>query len=690
MTFLSPIAGLIAAGLALPAVVALYFLKLRRRPLRVSSTLLWERALLDLEVNVPFRWLRLSWPLVLQVLAAALLAGAIGRPTVRNLGGAGDAGRVLVLIDRSASMSALDGPAGADALPTSRLDEARRAAGALIEGFRRAGESPEVTVAAFAARAVVQAAPTSNLRLARESLDAIRPSDQAARLDAAADLLTAFAGDAASHPDAPPAVVHVFTDGCNDPLDHPLVIPGLSIITHRVAPAPATDPPRAPNSGIVALSARRDYDDPATVRLLVRILADDPASPRSALQVLLDGVPIGSASIETRPAPGLPGASEATSTFALPITRGGVLTAMLPSGDPLRADDAASLVLSPPVAARVVVIGPGSPDDRDAGVNPLIRSCLRAMNLDRVEFLTRADAEARYSTPGAARPDLFIFDRVRPPGLLPVPSITFGAPLPIPGLRIEPAPQPGPTRIVSWRRTHPLLRGVPLEAVVADEPSIIALDANAAGGAPPGFEPLAEGFDGPLFALVEHLGVRRIVIGFDLGKSNWGPTASFPVFLAGAVDFLTLRAEGQSGRALTTSDPLTLRPAPGSTRVIARAIGIDDAVLAAPVLPDAPTVLGFPERAAVYRCEGTVPEDSIAAVNLLAPPESLLTLDPQVLQRDPLAAFPIAGAPGAGERPSLEPARGEVWHYFVALALLLLTLEWFLVAWRMRVPTPAM
>ncbi|MFY7874007.1 MAG: dihydroxy-acid dehydratase, partial [Pirellula sp.] len=56
---------------ALPLLLALYLLKLRRRPLRVVSTLFWPRASEDAQVNVPLRWLRPSWLLLLHLLALA-------------------------------------------------------------------------------------------------------------------------------------------------------------------------------------------------------------------------------------------------------------------------------------------------------------------------------------------------------------------------------------------------------------------------------------------------------------------------------------------------------------------------------------------------------------------------------------------------------------------------------------------
>ena len=84
MNFLSPTSIAIAAGLTIPPLVALYFLKLKRTVHVVPSTLLWKKAIEDLHVNSPFQRLRASLLLLLQLLV--LLAGvfALGKPMLQT------------------------------------------------------------------------------------------------------------------------------------------------------------------------------------------------------------------------------------------------------------------------------------------------------------------------------------------------------------------------------------------------------------------------------------------------------------------------------------------------------------------------------------------------------------------------------------------------------------------------------
>src|SRR3954466_11203804 len=70
-------------------IIALYFLKLRRRPVEVPSTLLWRRCLEDLHVNSLFQRLRKNLLLFLQLLVALLAMLALLGPRVQGTTGQG-------------------------------------------------------------------------------------------------------------------------------------------------------------------------------------------------------------------------------------------------------------------------------------------------------------------------------------------------------------------------------------------------------------------------------------------------------------------------------------------------------------------------------------------------------------------------------------------------------------------------
>src|ERR1043165_2767329 len=127
--------ALLAAAIAIPALLVLYFLKLRRREMPVSSTILWKKAIQDLQVNAPFQKLRKNLLLLLQLLILLFLLLALSRPVTHFTPGAGKGS--VILIDRSASMGAKD----PDLKGKTRLDEAKRRARDLVETLDRHAQS---------------------------------------------------------------------------------------------------------------------------------------------------------------------------------------------------------------------------------------------------------------------------------------------------------------------------------------------------------------------------------------------------------------------------------------------------------------------------------------------------------------------------------------------------------------------
>ncbi|MFT3684940.1 MAG: BatA and WFA domain-containing protein [Phycisphaerales bacterium] len=130
MTLLQPWAAAVAGGVGLVFLSLLYVLKLRRRVVRVGSTLLWEQALAEVEVNTPWRRFRPDWLFLVQALAIACLALAIGRPAI---GMNASQRRVVVVIDRSASMGAVDRDSEGEG---TRLERAKKLATEMVENLR--------------------------------------------------------------------------------------------------------------------------------------------------------------------------------------------------------------------------------------------------------------------------------------------------------------------------------------------------------------------------------------------------------------------------------------------------------------------------------------------------------------------------------------------------------------------------
>lgn len=671
LTFLTPLAGVIAAGVALPLLLALYFLKLRRRTVRISTILLWSQAVQDLQVNAPFRMIRPSWLLLLHLLILGCFVLAVARPAIDAPTSA--AQRVIIVIDRSASMSALD--AAEQGLPAaSRLGAAKREAAELVGRLLGIGGGrTRIMLITFADQAQTLVNYTRDAGQLRDAINAIEPTDQPGRLDAALKVVDAFAaqGDEDSTPD-PPRVI-LLSDGSLDrPGDGPAH--GLDRVAFQfVRVGPDAEAPRD-NIGIVALSARRDYDEPAVVRVFVRLLSTLAEPVTLALRCELDAEVVASAAVTVPAAADASGGiGELTHSFELSNERGGVVRVVVPRADALRADNAAALVLPPLRGLRITVVRPAGALTT-AGAQ--LARALQSLDPIELRILTPADLPAdpatRWALPGT---DLVVFDGVRPDALPNAPSLSFGATVPLPGLAIDREAGRRTGGFTYWVRTHPVMRYVSLGSVVLDRPmALTAPESGPEDGPAARFSVLASGSGGPLVVLAEQGLMRRLVVGVDLVETNWWRDPSFPVFIANAADYLTLRGEQASGIAVTTTQPVSLPlPGPASQGTL---VGPGGFVRTAVRGADGTASFGTLPLAGLYRLREAGDDPAgVLAVNLMDESES------RIRSSD---AVRIAGesvtASGVG---GLVPR--EIWEWFVLAGVVLLGVEWALFAWRMRV-----
>src|SRR3954451_10349462 len=173
--------GLLA--LVPPAIVALYFLKLKRQPLEVPSTYLWKRSIEDLHVNSLWQRLRQNLLLFLQLLLIALAMFALMRPGWQGTKLDGD--RFIFLVDNSASMSATD---VADV--KNRLEEAKKLVGGMIDQM---SSGMTAMIISFADTPQVVQEFTDNRRLLREQLAIVETTVRGTDLRGALELADGLA-----------------------------------------------------------------------------------------------------------------------------------------------------------------------------------------------------------------------------------------------------------------------------------------------------------------------------------------------------------------------------------------------------------------------------------------------------------------------------------------------------------------
>ncbi len=647
MTFLAPVAGLVALGLGLPALLAFYLLRLRRRPVRVSSTMFWEQATQDLQVNVPLRWLRPSWLLLLHVLILLLLVGALGRPAIES--DAPARSRVFVVMDRTASMSAADMPGG-----QTRFEAGVARAREMVREALSGLDAPSVSLISLAREARVVTPPTRVRGEIDVALEMLTPTDQPGRLEPALRLIESMLErETAEGEEGTPALVILISDG-GCAAGGALSLAGADLRFERVAPETS-----AGNLGVTALGVSRDLNDPALVRLFFEVQSTLPERVATTLDL-----EVGGRVALSRPVV-LAGASEEARTGAvtaeLPLPAGGLVRARLAREDALASDNAVQLRVSAPSRPSVLLVAPDGAADR------FLRRVLEEMDLAQLRIVAPEDYD-RFLSAGLSGFDLVVLDRAgrAPEG---VPTLSFG--VPTPGLRVQ--EQTSSTqRVVSWTRSDPVLRDVTLDTLLVGAHGALAPDPGVSDVRR---EALVTGTRGALVWRVERLGVERIAVAFGIEDSNWGLQLSLPLFIANAVETLTGRTPENDAAWFSTVEPARVRL--GGTGGSVRLSGPVEREAPVPGSrpAGAPVELGVLERVGVYeaRLGG---ERAEVCVNLLDARESRIEAP---------ASIEVGGGrvtpAGVGDAPTPR----EIWHWFVLAASVLLVLEWSVYAWRMRV-----
>ncbi len=656
--FLDPAAGIVAGAIAGPTLIALYLLRLRRRPVRISSTLLWERAAEDLQANVPLRWLRASLLLLLQLIALTLLVLALARPAVS----AEDtpSGRIVLLIDRSASMSATDVKNSAGRT-VSRLDLAVERADQILREMplgARSGNASTAMVVSFAARPQILA-PMSNDRASlRRALRDITPTDQPADLEAALRLARSFLMPSEEAAGATQGTIILCTD--HDP--------GADAGAARVeilAPPSGQD---RDNIAIVALNARRDSDTPSTVHIFARLINTSREAREAPVVLRINGLHAGSKLVSLPPAADEPGEQGVAFDTALPGP--GTIEVEITRSDSLAADNAAAAVIRAPGGVSALIVAPaGRPAEA-------ITQALAALGARNARIMTPSQFEAAMGERQLGGADVVIFDAVEPAGTPPLPTLSLGAGLPSLGVRVASGDNPDrASRFATWARHHPVLQHVAMDSVIFPGLGRIEADEETLQQRAIRATPLAFGPAGPTITLLD-ASPRRIVVGFPLERSSWWIEPGFAVFLSNAMEYLTGLGAEAAARTWTTGSPTVVRATGAATRV--RADG--PIVVEAPVIgvgqSGASASLGAIERAGIYRVDGADADDAILAVNLTNADESGLR------GRRGNGATDVG--PGVGTAGSVREATRELWMWFVLAGAVMLTAEWWLYAWRMR------
>ncbi len=671
MNFLSP-TSLFLFGLAIP-IVALYILKLRRRREPVSTLMFWEELFRERQTTSLFQRLKHLLSLLLQLLFLALLVLAVARPQFAFL--TKSARQLVLMIDRSASMNAVEGSDG-----LTRLESAKRSALQTVDRLRF---MDEMTVISSHKRPIIHSPFTNHQKSLREAINAIQPTDIGTNLEAAIDLAYAVAQTKPN----PEVVILSDFQSVSEAL--------LAKLNSKIEQSESTEEPNQKikhhlirvgeannNIGITQFRVRKSLVNPFDYETLLRIINTSAEEKQFNVELyfkedLFDVRPYTLAPGESR--------SEIFSNFTF---EGGKLRAVLDIEDALSTDNVAYAALPKRERVSVLLVTEENPFlekalavDEQLNLSVVTPTVYASNAFQRNESTYRVVIFDRYSPPTLGDGNyMFIY----PPATASVLETSgtelkwdIGASLETP-------------IITDWERTHPILRHVHLENVQIGEAYQIT--------PPPTAQVIARSFESPVL-FVDVAPNRKIVFAaIDILQSDLPLRIAFPVIIANTIQWFQ-QGSGIQEYYLHTGEVLQQRIAslteadlPQDVPRSVTITGPGNETWEVPVERNE-VLFSQTQRAGFYEVkfegsslrkvaaptgeadsalEATAPAEdnngTLWAVNLADETESHIGTDPRIE-----SLLEISGLPSGAALLHYPP-----WVYFVFVAVILSSVEWFL------------
>ena len=524
-----------------PAILALYFLKLKREPVEVPSTFLWHKTIEDLHVNSLWQRLRRSLLLLLQLLIVALIILALLNPTWQGQQLSGN--RYIFLIDNSASMSATD-------VEPTRLESAKRQSADLIEQMRPGSAA---MIISFCDVARVEQNFTTNRRELLRRLAAIKPTARSTEIREALLFAAGLANPGRTSTDAGDvqiaealaADLYILSDGKMPAVDD-FDLGNLQPTFISIGEASAS------NVAIAAFKTRRKERDLDQLEAFARLHNYGPRDEEVVVELWKDDHLIDAS--EESLAPG----ESAGVVFPLEQLEEGVLELRAGTNDDLALDDVAWATINPPRVAQVLLVTPGNPPLEFSLTTKLAQRVADVM-IETPAYL-RSDVYRKAAASGAY--DLVIFDRCAPKSMPLANTLFIGTLPPLDQWQAE--KQVDVPVIIDTAQSHPIMQLIEMGDVDIVEGRPLKV--------PPGGTVLIETQAGPMLVIAPREEFEDAVLGFRLVDddgidTNWPLRLSFPVFVMNVLNYFGSSHQGRFGDQARPGEPFTLEGPPGAKQL---------------------------------------------------------------------------------------------------------------------------
>lgn len=614
MNFLAPAAAGFVA-LSIP-IVLMYMLRLRRTELAISSNFLWQHLVHDREANAPWQKLKWNWLMLLQLLILLALVLAMMRPFLTVDTPA--SGRVVLLLDASASMNATD-------VESNRFEQAQNAA---LDVVDRLGEGDNMTVIRVGEVPEVLISASADKTFLRNAIQDASVGEGQADWGAAMTLAAA-GGHGADNLN----VVLVSDGGIGGVFPE---IPGqLSLL------------PIGESGQNAAISALASRDIPGEgQQLFAQITNYGDQDMEVILSLTLDDTLF---------------SAERYSVAA--GQRADVVVNDLPAFSTIQAS--LSLPSSSTIPDYLATDNRAYGVGANAGATSVLLVTPRNLFLSQI-FASMPGATFTTVTPDQGMPittyDVYIFDGWLPPEL-PAGDIFFiNPPASFPELfsvtgRVEDINLSAVTRTLP---NHPLTQYLDFGAVNIRQFGIIS-----------GFEtwgqPLVEAEGGPLLIGGEYNNQQVAILTFALQDSDLPLQIAFPILISNLMGWYTPPRALVNTENLLPGQAVIIRPLRGDNVRVITPNG-EEEVLEQLESPD--LIFGNTRQKGIYQVEiregDQVLNTEYFAINLFDAQESTITPQDTV----------TVGTLTLTETVSNERGQLELWQYLAALGLLILLIEW--------------
>ncbi len=555
-----------AFALIIPIILLLYFMRPKRQQRTIASTLLWQRALQDMQASRPWQRLRFTPLLFLQILAALFIVFVLVRPAIFTSSSV--SGNTIIILQASASMQATD-------IAPSRFESARNDISDIMGNL---GPNDHLSLITMANTPQVLIADSNDKAQLAIALRKAKVTNQNADLELALSLANSLA---AGHTDTQVLVVgdgHVITTDQN--LLVPFPVRYLRIGTN------------APNAALLTLSSRTLQNKLVALAQVANYSSQARSIP---VELFADGNEVSVQTVTLAPQ-----ASGTVQWTGLPSTTR-FLHAQLISQDAMTIDHNAWAIIGGSQKGHVLLVTKGN-------------LFLQAAFALQPNVILSETTPAQYVNAGNY--DLTIFDGFVP-SILPAGGLFFVNP----PTGSYPFGTSGP--LIKVSRISPgddklgLLASIDLSSIHTIQSSHqLQLTAN--------MQSIIDAPETPLLIAGQNNNQRIAALGFDLHDSDLGLQPSFPILVQNLANWFLPQPVAGDGQ-VTAGSPITIQTWPGADQATITSPDQQTATVAPPfpVIPFAKTnTIGIYQ--VIQRVHGQFLHGAFT-VNLFNPSQSNLT-----------------------------------------------------------------